>query len=313
MVCTPVTLHTCTHRFRDNNIIVPEHTAMQIGKMACVAIRRSLPSISIILMHCYWWPALTQLTVRERERERGCVVFEKSIFLPSSFSPDLLALFFFLNNVAAVTYVNFSSLDLFDFCRLFVRSWRPRRSGLNFRIKGGIIPHFSVHTFHALYYFFASLLAPLFPLSPCVCVCVWSWENGLLILVCSLAPRLVVLAQVWSPRLDRGAFVVADGTELSQVAHTEHAPWRADGRKVKELWFLIVSRRLLGCVWYPQSTSSIQELLFFNQWPPLPGSRDTPLQDFISVSHHNWAVSSLGKNNARQDIALWNTLSFCGI
>ena len=110
-------------------------------------------------------------------------------------------------------------------------------------------------------YSFLCLLPPYFlSVWVCVCVCVWSWENGLLILVCSLAPRLVVLAQVWSPRLDRGAFVVADGTELSQVAHTEHAPWRADGRKVKELWFLIVSRRLLGCVWYPQSTSSIQEL-----------------------------------------------------
>lgn len=43
--------------------------------------------------------------------------------------------------------------------------------------------------------------------------------------------------------------------------------------------------------------------LFFNQWPPLPGSRDTPLQDFISVSQHNWVVSSLEKNNAGQDIA----------
>lgn len=43
--------------------------------------------------------------------------------------------------------------------------------------------------------------------------------------------------------------------------------------------------------------------LFFNQWPPLPGSRDTPLQDFISVSDHNWVVSSLEKNNAGQDIA----------
>lgn len=69
----------------------------------------------------------------------------------------------------------------------------------------------------------------------CVCVCETSWENGLLILVCSLAPRLMVLAQVSFLRLDRGAFVVADGTELSQVAHSERAPRRADGRKVKEL------------------------------------------------------------------------------
>lgn len=41
---------------------------MQIGKMACVAIRRFLPSISIIVMHCYWWHALTQLRVIERKR-----------------------------------------------------------------------------------------------------------------------------------------------------------------------------------------------------------------------------------------------------
>lgn len=60
--------------------------------------------------------------------------------------------------------------------------------------------------------------------------------------------------------------------------------------------------------------------LFFNQWPPLPGSRDTPLQDFISVSDHNWVVSSLEKNNAGQSTAaqslfkalskVCNTLSF---
>lgn len=49
--------------------------------------------------------------------------------------------------------------------------------------------------------------------------------------------------------------------------------------------------------------------LFFNQWPPLPGSRDTPPQDFISVSEHNWLVSSLegggimqGKNIAAQSL-----------
>lgn len=43
--------------------------------------------------------------------------------------------------------------------------------------------------------------------------------------------------------------------------------------------------------------------LFSNQWPPLPESRDTPLQDFISVSGHNWVVSSLVKNNVGQDMA----------
>lgn len=37
--------------------------------------------------------------------------------------------------------------------------------------------------------------------------------------------------------------------------------------------------------------------VFSNQWPPLPESRDTPLQDFISVSGHNWVVSSLPRNN----------------
>lgn len=63
--------------------------------------------------------------------------------------------------------------------------------------------------------------------------------------------------------------------------------------------------------------------LFSNQWPPLPGSRDTPLQDFISVSDHNWVVSSLEKNNAGQDRAaqslfkalsqLCNTLTFFSV
>lgn len=52
-------------------------------------------------------------------------------------------------------------------------------------------------------------------------------------------------------------------------------------------------------------TAQIQHprALLSNQWPPLPGSRDTPLQDFISVSDYNWVVSSLEKNKARQVIA----------
>ena len=32
-----------------------------------------------------------------------------------------------------------------------------------------------------------------------------------------------------------GAFVMADGPRLSQVARTERAPWRADGDRLKEL------------------------------------------------------------------------------
>lgn len=91
---------------------------MQIWKMASVAIRRSLPSISIILMWCYWWPALTQLTVmewetekkREKEREkerkgRVCDIWEKhfSLHLSALISwPDFFSFFFY--GAPAVTW-----------------------------------------------------------------------------------------------------------------------------------------------------------------------------------------------------------------
>lgn len=266
--------HTHAHTQRqvcDNDIIVPEHTAMQIGKMACVAIRRSLPSISIILMHCYWWPALTQLTVsqwgkgggaeaegaREPERGREFVVFEKSfffsalIFLPWSPAP-LNPSFFSYQLQHMVTFP--SSFSVWLLSLYFIHP--PELVELQEKLKHAHI--WAVFSLSVLPYFLCWCVYVCVPVR--VSVCMRSWENGLLILVCSLAPRLVVLARVWSRRLDQGAFVAADGTELSQVAHTEHAPWRADGRKVKALWFLIVSRRLLGCVRYPQSTSSVQEL-----------------------------------------------------
>lgn len=65
------------------------------------------------------------------------------------------------------------------------------------------------------------------------------------------------------------------------------------------------------CVIPPEHTVH-PKALFSNQWPPLPRSRDTPLQDFISVSDYNWVVSSLEKNNAGQERAaqsLFETLS----
>lgn len=54
------------------------------------------------------------------------------------------------------------------------------------------------------------------------------------------------------------------------------------------------------CVIAPKQVLHPREL-FFNQRPPLPGSRDTPPQDSISVSEHNWVVSSLQKNNEGQE------------
>lgn len=186
-----------------------------------------------------------------REKERVCCIWEKLFFSALIFQPWSPGLFF--NGVPAVTYGNFF---FFILCLTSVSSLHPPLQLVELRTK---------KTTNWRWEYFWPISSPLFPILFCatlfsVCVFVWSWENGLLILVSSLAPRLMVLAQVWSPRLDRGAFVVADGKEWSQVAHTEHALWRADGRKVKALWFLIVSHRLLGCARYPQSTSSVQEL-----------------------------------------------------
>lgn len=109
--------------------------------------------------------------------------------------------------------------------------------------------------------------------------------------------------------------MAADGTELSQVAHTEHAPWRADGRgKKKKSESSVISHcvptsfGVYACDTAPEHIFRPRDL-FFNQWPPLPGSRDTPPQDFISVSEHNWLVSSLegggimqGKNITAQSL-----------
>lgn len=69
----------------------------------------------------------------------------------------------------------------------------------------------------------------------CVLVCVrkiggeWAVDSGLFLgsAAHSLGPSLIHV-------IGSGGFEVADGTELGQVAHTAHTPWRADGRKVKE-------------------------------------------------------------------------------
>lgn len=140
------------------------------------------------------------------------------------------------------------------------------------------------------------------PYFPCVCVCVilreWAVDSGLFLGSPShgLGPGLI-------PVIGSGGFcggwwdrIKPSGT---QWARSMAGRWTKSERAVISH---CVPPSFGVCVIPPEHILH-PRALFSNQWPPLPGSRDTPLQDFISVSDHNWVVSSLEKNNAGQDVA----------
>ena len=151
---------------------------------------------------------------RDWERERGNVWYLRKAFFCPHF-PTLI----FCTRCSTLTYGNFSS-PVFVWLLSSLHPSLEAESELvelsrKNKKNGGNISHFPVHfPGHSLFHILlcVSSCCLIFCVCVvCVCVCVWerSWENGLLILVCSLAPRLMVLAQVWSLWLDRGAFVVA--------------------------------------------------------------------------------------------------------